>query len=116
MTHESFTRDDHSAPGAERSFGIVMAAAFALLALLNYWYDGQVWPWLGAIAAAFLATACVWPSALRPLNRAWFKFGMLLHAIINPIVMGLVFFVAVWPTAVVMRLLRKDLLRLKPEP
>src|SRR5262245_34103156 len=116
MTHESFTRHDSDAPGGERPFGMVMAAAFAVLALLNYWHEGRIWPWLGAIAVAFLVAAYLWPSVLRPLNWIWFKFGMLLHAVVNPIVMGVVFFCAVWPTAMVMRLLRKDLLRLRTEP
>ena len=83
---------------------------------LNGWHHGRVWPWTTAIAAAFLAAAWLKPAALRPLNIVWMKFGLLLHSIVNPIVMGLLFFGTIWPTGLVMRLRGRDLLRLKREP
>jgi large-conductance mechanosensitive channel len=115
-THENYVRDEPNVPGSDRSFGIVMAVAFGLLAGLNWWHNGRVWPWMGCIAGIFLTVAYVYPAALRPFNWVWFKFGMLLHAVINPIVMALLFFVAVWPTGLVMRALGRDLLRLKRDP
>ena len=115
-THESFSREDKIVVGSDRSFGIVMAVFFALIGALNVWHEGRVWPWLGGIAALFLAAAYLWPAALKPLNWLWFKFGLLLHAVVNPIVMGLLFYGAVLPTGLVMRALGKDLLRLKREP
>jgi hypothetical protein len=63
-----------------------------------------------------LAAAWLKPSALRPLNIVWMKFGLLLHKIVNPVVMGLLFFGTIWPTGLVMRLRGRDLLRLKREP
>ena len=50
---------------------------------------------------------------LSPLNKIWFKFGILLGSIVSPIVMGVVFFVVVTPVGMVMRFLNKDLLKLK---
>jgi hypothetical protein len=115
-THESFAREEEVGPGSERSFGIVMAVALVLIGALNLWHEGRVWPWLGGAAVLFLAAAMLWPAGLKPLNKLWFKFGMLLHAVINPLVMGLLFYVAVLPTGLVMRALGNDLLRLKREP
>ena len=48
---------------------------------------------------------------MAPLNRAWMRFGLLLHKIVNPVIMGLVFFLTVTPTALIMRALGKDPLR-----
>jgi hypothetical protein len=93
-----------------------MASALTLLAMVNFWHQKHAWPWLGAIALCFAAGALVAPRLLKPLNRLWYKFGMMLHAVINPVVMGILFFVAIWPTSLVFRLRRKDLLRLKLEP
>ena len=89
-----------------------------LFALWLYWRKGLPLEALLVLAAAvvFAILAYRSPLALRPLNRVWMKFGLLLHKIINPLVMGLLFFVVFTPTAIIMRLLRKDLLRLKKEP
>jgi len=50
---------------------------------------------------------------LSPLNKLWFKFGILLGKIVSPLVMGIIFFLVVTPIAFMMRLLKKDLLNLK---
>ena len=55
----------------------------------------------------FLAAALLYPSALNPLNRMWLKFGLLLHKVVNPIVMGLVFYGTVLPTGLVARAMRR---------
>lgn len=115
-SHENFSRDETVSIGSDRSFGLVMAAAFAVLTLLNVWHEGRAWPVLAAVAMLFLMVALLIPAALNPLNRAWLKFGLLLHKIINPVVMGLVFYGAVLPTGLVMRAMGKDLLRLKLQP
>jgi len=114
--HESFSRDETVIGGSDRSFGFVIAAAFALMSLLNWWRSGHSWHWTGAIALFFLAGALLYPSALKPLNRLWLKFGLLLHKVVNPIVMAFVFFGGVLPTGIIMRALGKDPLRLRREP
>jgi hypothetical protein len=116
-THESFSRDETSAPASsDRTFGLVMAAFFALIAFINGWHAGRLWPWELTLAALFLIASLIKPSVLRPLNVVWMKLGLLLHKIVNPIVMGLLFFGTIWPTGIVMRMRGRDLLRLKREP
>ena len=115
-THESFSRDETVAGSSDRSFGIVMTAAFAVISLLNWWHDGHSWRWTGGTAVLFLAAALLYPAALKPLNRLWLKFGLLLHKVVNPIMMAFVFFGAVLPTGLIMRALGKDPLRLKRQP
>jgi len=115
-THEAFSRDEKIVAGSDRSFGIVMAAALAAVTALNGWHAGRLWPWTGALSVLLLAAALVRPEMLNPLNRLWLRFGLLLHRVVNPIVMALVFFGAVWPTGLVMRWMGRDLLRLQREP
>jgi len=112
-THETLTREETVAAGSDRSFGFVMAAVFLIIAAINGWHDGHWWPWTGAAGVLFLAAALLYPPLLGPLNRLWFRFGLLLHKVVNPIVMGLVFYGAVLPTGLVMRALGHDLLRLR---
>lgn len=116
QTHESYSRQDATVPGSNRSFGIVMAIAFALLALINFSRAGHAWPWTGFLAVLFFVFACLFPVALRPLNWVWFQFGLLLHKVVNPIVMALLFFGTVLPTGLIMRALGKDPMRLKWQP
>jgi hypothetical protein len=113
QTHETFSHREPESPGSDRSFGFVMAGAFALLSLVSYWRGGQWWPWMAGLAGLFLAPALLFPASLRPLNWIWFKFGLLLHKIVSPLVMGLLFFVTVTPIGLLLRAGRKDLLRLK---
>jgi small neutral amino acid transporter SnatA (MarC family) len=111
--HENYSRDETVIGGSDRSFGIVMTFVFAVMSLLNWWHDGPSWRWTGGIAVLFLAATLLYPAALKPFNRLWLKFGLLLHKVVSPIVMALVFFGTVLPTGLIMRALGKDPLRLK---
>jgi len=115
-TDENFSSDDKAAGGSERSFGLVMGAALASASLLNAWHTGALWPWTGGLAGMFLVAALFRPAVLLPLNRIWLSFGLLLHGVVNPVVMALVFYGTVLPTGLIMRARGKDLLRLKRQP
>ena len=112
-SHESLSCDETVIGSSDRSFGIVMTAAFAVMSLLSWWHDGRSWGWTGGIAVFFLAAALLYPAALMPLNRLWLKFGLLLHKVMNPILMAFVFFGTVLPIGFAMRAFGKDPLRLK---
>ncbi|MBX3591995.1 MAG: hypothetical protein KF755_13920 [Burkholderiaceae bacterium] len=99
-----------------RSFGLVFCGFFALLALFPLLSGGSVRLWSAVASAAFGATALFFPSVLTPLNRLWMRFGALLHRIVSPIVLALLFFVVITPFGLVMRLLGKDPLKLRSEP
>jgi isoprenylcysteine carboxyl methyltransferase (ICMT) family protein YpbQ len=75
-THENFSREEASSPGSDRTFGLVMAGVLALLALINGWHHGRLWPWELSLAALFLAAAVIKPVVLHRLNRLWVKFGL----------------------------------------
>ena len=62
---------------------------------------------------ALAIIAVTTPHLLSPLNKVWFRFGLPLHHLITPVVMGLLFFVGVVPLGLTMRWLGKDLLQLK---
>ena len=87
--------------GSERGFGIVFAIVFLIIALFPLLGDGGVRLWSVGVAAVFGGLAFLAPKVLTPLNRLWFKFGMLLSRIVSPIVMGILFFVTVTPTGLV---------------
>lgn len=99
----------HETPvSSERSFGIVFSTVFALIALWPVVAGAGPRIWALVVAGVFLAATLLAPKVLKPLNLLWFKFGMLLGRIVTPIVMFLVFVVAVLPTALVIRAFGKD--------
>jgi len=102
--------------GSDRAFGYVFAAVFALIGLFPLVrLDAPRW-WSLVVAAGFAVLAALFPHVLHPLNRAWLAFGRLLHRIVSPLVMGAIFFLAVVPTALIMRLRGRDLLSRRWRP
>ena len=63
------------------------------------------------IACGFAGISWLAPHLLAPLNRAWFGLSLLLSKVMNPIVMGLLYAVAIIPFGLVMQLLRDPLVR-----
>lgn len=112
-THESLARAVTLTAGPNRGFGLVMAAFFLVLAILKLWLGAPGWTlsWLAA-AALFLGLAFVAPGLLQPLNRLWFRFGLLLHRVVSPLVMAILFFGVVTPIGLLMRLFGQRPLRL----
>ena len=99
--------------GSNRSFGIVFFVVFLLIGSYPFLKGGdfKIIPIL--ISIIFFILGVINSKILTPLNKFWFKFGLLLGQIISPIVMGVIFFLVVTPIGYLMRLLGKDVLRLK---
>ncbi len=99
-----------------RSFAVVFCVAFALIGFLPLVSGGGIRAWAVGISAVFLFFTFFYTSVLQPLNVLWFRFGMLLSRIVNPIVMFLIYAVTIVPFGVAARLFGKDLLKLKLDP
>ena len=102
--------------GSERSFGQVFAVAFTVIGLWPLIRGGAPHLWALLIAAAFLTLAYLLPAVLRPLNVIWFRLGLLLGAVVTPVVMGLLYVTTFVPTSLILRLAGRDLLGLEREP
>jgi len=113
---ESPRRADAVEAGSERGFGFGFSAVFAVVGLWPLTGGGAVRMWALGLAGGFLLAALAAPRLLRPANRLWFRFGQLLHGIVTPVVLGIIFFVTVVPTGWLMRLFGKDPLNLRFEP
>tara|TARA_Y100000591_G_scaffold304376_1_gene300981 strand:- start:336 stop:722 length:387 start_codon:yes stop_codon:yes gene_type:complete len=99
--------------GSNRSFGIVFFIVFVLIAIYPLINQEEVRIWSLIISFLFLFLGLLNSKILTPLNKLWFKFGILLGKIISPIIMGVIFFLVVTPIGLFMRLLGKDVLSLK---
>lgn len=99
--------------GSNRSFGVVFVVVFALIGLFPLVREEAPRIWALVVSGAFLLPTIVYPQVLAPLNKLWFRFGMLLGRIINPVVMFIMYALVMVPVGLVLKLMRKDLLRLK---
>lgn len=116
-SHEIFDRPDDVVMGSDRSFGIVFGCFFLILAGLKFWAHPNNWVyvWLAASVLTF-AIAFMAPHVLRPFNTIWFRFGLLLHKIVSPLIMGLLFYLVVTPIGWIMRARGKRPLNLAFDP
>ncbi len=98
---------------SNKNFGIVFSIFFLLIAIYPLTNNNELRIWSLVIAIIFLALGLINSKVLTPLNKLWFKFGLLLGRIVSPIIMAVIFFLVVTPTAFIMRIIGKDLLNLK---
>ena len=98
---------------SNRSFGIVFFIFFLFIGLYPILNNNSIRFWSLAIAILFLILGILNSNYLSPLNKIWFKFGIILGKIISPVIMAIIFFLVVTPTGLIMRILRKDILNLK---
>ena len=98
---------------SNRSFGIVFFVVFLLIALYPFTYGEELRIWSIIISIIFLILGFLNSKILAPLNKIWFKFGILLGKIISPLIMGIIFFLVVTPIGLIIKLFGKDVLNLK---
>ncbi|MDC1387052.1 SxtJ family membrane protein [Candidatus Thioglobus sp.] len=99
--------------GSEKSFGLVFAILFLILAIYPLFKAEDLKIWALLVSVIFFLLAFLAPKKLAIPNKLWFKFGIFLGSIVAPIVMIAVYLITVLPTGIIMRLLGKDLLRQK---
>ena len=98
---------------SNRAFGLIFAVIFLVIALWPLINGASPRTWALIIVALFTLPAILYPSVLTPLNAAWVKFGLFIHKIVNPILIGLIFFLTVLPTGLMLKLFGKDPMRRK---
>ena len=100
--HESFAGAEVKPP-SERATGLVFAAVAVIVAVVWRNSPNILW-WALGIAATLAVVSLIAPALLKPLNSLWFKFGLLLHRIVNPVVMFAIFALVFVPAGAIMRL------------
>ncbi len=98
---------------SNRSFGIVFFIVFLFISLYPLINEENIRIWSLVISLIFLILGILNSRILTPLNKLWFKFGISLGKIVTPLIMGMIFFFAVTPIGILMKVLKKDLLNLQ---
>jgi Saxitoxin biosynthesis operon protein SxtJ len=116
QTHQPHPDEREVVGPSDRAFGLTFAGVLAAAGLLPLLRGGGVRTWALAAAAVFLAAALARPAVLAPLNRVWLRLGLLLHRIVNPVVLAIVFYAVITPMGLLMRLARNRPLKLGFDP
>ncbi len=106
-THENIMGKQDIQIGSNKSFGIVFAVVFLIIALWPLLDGGRFRVWALVTGIILFIISFIYPSIFKPFNHIWFKFGLLLGKIVTPIVMGFLYFFTITPTALIMRTLKK---------
>jgi len=114
--HEDLNRKQESQGSSDRAFGIVFAVFFAVVALLPLRAHHPVRWWAFSVAGLFVLVGLLKPALLHPLNKYWTKLGLLMGRIVSPLITAVLFYAVVTPTALLVRILGKDPLRLIHDP
>ena len=111
--HEDLSRTHQVKASSNRGFGWVFVIVFVVI---GCWpllaANPPRWGWLTAAAVMLLVTL-VAPALLALPNRLWMKFGALLHRIVSPVILGILFYGVVTPTGLLMRAFGMDKLRIR---
>ena len=106
-------KNDKIKISSNRNFGIVFFLFFLIIGFYPLLDNENIRILPIILSLGFLILGLVNSKILTPLNKIWFKFGIMLGVIVSPIVMGIIFFMVVTPTSLLMKMLGKDLLDLK---
>ena len=98
---------------SNKSFGILFFFVFFVIGILPALNHGKILFWSIVVASIFLILGINNSKFLTPLNKIWMKFGFILGNLISPLIMGVIYYGIVTPTAILMRFLKKDILNLK---
>ena len=99
--------------GSNKSFGVVFFVVFLLIGLWPILKGNELRIWSIVISLIFFILGILNSKILTPFNKVWFRFGIFLGNFISPIIMGIVFFLVVTPTGLIMKLFKKDLINLR---
>jgi len=106
-------QDEIVAGPSDRNFGFTMAAVLALIGGFGLYKGSSHAPLWLCISAIFAGLTLSRPQSLNVANRAWLKLGLLMYRVVNPVIMAVLFFGAMMPIGLLMRLFGKDFLKLE---
>ena len=98
-----------------KSFGLTFGTVFLIVFFYVFieYDNSNLYLSILFISIIFYLLGFLNSKILYPLNFIWFKFGIFLGKIVSPIILGIIYFLVVTPTGIVMKIFKKDLLALK---
>jgi len=99
-----------------RNFGILLGSVLAGLGAIGYINSKTNSIYYLIASLFFLLPALIYPQALSLPYKLWMKLADILGFIMTRVILTILFYLVLTPTAFLLKLLKKDLLNLKLEP
>ena len=115
-THEDLSRRDEITGSSDRSFGLVFSVFFGIVAFLPLWHHQNPRLWALILTVGLLLVSLLRPSLLHLANRLWMYLALLLSRVVNPVMMGVLFYGVITPIAIIRRMLGNDSMKLRFDP
>jgi hypothetical protein len=93
---------------SNKSFAVVFSLVFLIVGLFPLINNEGLRYWSLFLSLVLLMLGFRNSIILTPLNFIWFKFGILLGKIFAPVVMGLVYFLVVYPTNLLLKFFKNN--------
>jgi hypothetical protein len=116
QTHEDFSRDQQVKASSNRAFGWVFVIVLAIIALWPVVVGGALRWWSLIVSGLVAVVTMAAPALLTIPNRLWQRFGLLLHRIVSPVVLAIMFYLVVTPMGLLMRVFARNTLQLRRDP
>lgn len=99
---------------SNRKFGFFFTTIFIIIGFYLF-YNNQLLEsyFLFSFALVLFSVSIIRENLLLPLNILWMKIGFFLGKVINPIILGIIYFLIFTPTSLIMKLFKRDELKLK---
>jgi hypothetical protein len=116
--HEDFRRPEDVRGASDRGFGLTVGGILVLIATVRTYFYGLGWVHygLGGLGLLLVVLGLLLPHSLSALNRAWTRLGLFMFRFVSPVVLGLIYGLAIVPIGLAMRLFGHDPLHLKRDP
>ena len=105
-----------SGPKKLREFGLVVGGVLCALGILLWWRDRGAYPYFFLPGITLVITGAISPIALKPLQKAWMTLAILMGWFMTRVLLSALFYLAITPIGLILRLMGQDLLNQKLEP
>ena len=101
---------------SNKAFGILFFIIFLIVALYPLIFNkGELIIWSLIVSLLFLVLGLSNSSLLTPLKIIWINFGIILGRLISPLIISLLYFLIIFPTAIYVKLFKKNYIDINNE-
>lgn len=93
-----------------RKFGVSVGLVLGLLGGLFWWREKDFYSYFIIVSAALILSGLIIPSVLKPLQKAWMAFAVVIGWFMTRVILTVLFYFIVTPIGLVAKLFGKDFL------